>query len=154
MSHRASVGASTPAFFDTNVLVYMVDAGEPAKRDLARRLFFDHAEQKTVILSTQVLLEFFWAATHGRRLAYPVAAAAALVRHLAAFAVVSPPKESIVTAVQRAAVAGTPVWDASIVEAALLTDARVIYSEDKHLRAAVETLGRTDLRVVDPFAGR
>lgn len=154
MSASASVGATSPAFFDTDILVYMVDAGEPEKRGLARRLFFDHAEQKTVILSTQVLLEFFWAATHGQRLAYPDAAAAALMRHLAAFTVVSPPKESVVTAVQRAAVAGTPVWDALIVETAMLADAQVIYSEDKHMRPAVEALGRTGLRVVDPFADR
>jgi predicted nucleic acid-binding protein len=146
------VSAASPAFFDTNVLVYMVDAGEPRKRDRARELFFEHAATGSVVLSTQVLLEFYWASTHGRRSSYPPRAAAGLIRHLAAFAVVSPPRESVVAAVERAAATGMPVWDALIVEAAALAGARVIYSEDRHLHSAAAGLSR-DVRVIDPFAG-
>jgi predicted nucleic acid-binding protein len=143
--------SASPAFFDTNVLVYMIDAGEPRKRDRAREVFFEHAARRAVVLSTQVLLEFFWAATHSRRAAYPAAAAAGLVHRLAAFPVISPPRESVVRAIERATLEGLPVWDALIVEAAALAGAQVILSEDHHLHAAAFALGRS-IRVADPFA--
>lgn len=146
------MSGASPAFFDTNVLVYMVDAGEPRKRDRAREVFFEHAATGSVVLSTQVLLEFYWASTHGRRCSYPARAAAGLVRHLAAFNVVSLPRESIVAAVDRAAMVGMTVWDALIVEAAAVAGARVIYSEDQHLHTAAVGLAR-GMRVIDPFAG-
>ena len=47
------------AFFDTNVLVYMHDPQASYKRDVALRLFRRHLYTKTLVISTQVLQEFY-----------------------------------------------------------------------------------------------
>ena len=46
-------------FFDTNVLVYLFDADSPDKRKKARTLFQKHVEAGDILLSTQVLQEFY-----------------------------------------------------------------------------------------------
>ncbi|HLN03298.1 MAG TPA: PIN domain-containing protein [Bryobacteraceae bacterium] len=47
------------AFFDTNVLVYMHDPRYAHKREVALRLFRKHLYTKTLVISTQVLQEFY-----------------------------------------------------------------------------------------------
>jgi len=52
-------------FFDTNVLVYLFDGDSPAKRKASRILFERHSESGEILLSTQVLQEFYAALTSG-----------------------------------------------------------------------------------------
>lgn len=47
------------AFFDTNVLVYMHDPRYAHKREVALRLFRKHLYTETLVISTQVLQEFY-----------------------------------------------------------------------------------------------
>jgi len=47
------------AFFDTNVLVYMHDSRNAHKREVALRLFRKHLYTETLVISTQVLQEFY-----------------------------------------------------------------------------------------------
>ncbi len=61
-------------FFDTNVLVYAFDEGEPEKREIALGLIKEHLEEGDGILSMQVLREFYAAV---RRLSRPLSAAEA-----------------------------------------------------------------------------
>jgi predicted nucleic acid-binding protein len=42
-------------FFDTNVLVYAFDRGEPEKREVSRRLMEEHLAGGDGMLSVQVL---------------------------------------------------------------------------------------------------
>ena len=76
------------AFFDTNVLVYLFDTDAPGKQGLARDLLRRTAAEGHVVLSTQVLQEFYVAAT--RKLAVPLSSedAERAVRDLAAFSVI------------------------------------------------------------------
>ena len=46
-------------FFDTNVLVYVFDEAAPSKQRRARELLEQEVAQGRVLLSTQVLQEFF-----------------------------------------------------------------------------------------------
>lgn len=46
-------------FFDTNVLVYMQDASDPAKQQKARSLLATHLGNGTAVISTQCLQEFY-----------------------------------------------------------------------------------------------
>ena len=62
-------------FFDTNVLVYLFDADSPDKRKRARTIFRDHTSAGDIVLSTQVLQEFYVTVT--RKLARPVDASKA-----------------------------------------------------------------------------
>lgn len=50
-------------FIDTNVLIYSVDKADPFKQQTALSLIAGHAKARTGVISTQVLQEFFSAAT-------------------------------------------------------------------------------------------
>ncbi len=51
------------SFIDTNVLIYSVDRADPAKQEIALGLIARHAKERTGVISTQVLQEYFSAAT-------------------------------------------------------------------------------------------
>jgi len=57
------------AFFDTNILVYLFDAGAPAKQRRAREILTQHTLAGETLLSTQVLQEFYVA--HVALMAHP-----------------------------------------------------------------------------------
>src|SRR5437879_4777126 len=75
------------SFVDTNVLVYRFDHGEPAKRAVAKRLL-DKALPGSLVISTQVLQEFYVVTT--RKLARPLRPdqASEAVEHLSTLPVV------------------------------------------------------------------
>jgi predicted nucleic acid-binding protein len=50
---------SVLAFFDTNVLVYMHDPRAAYKRDVALHFFRRHLYDETLVISTQVVQEFY-----------------------------------------------------------------------------------------------
>ena len=76
------------AFFDTNVLVYLFDEDAPAKQAQAKKLFSEHARAGRIVLSPQVLQEFYVTVT--RKLGRPVSPEAALaaVSHFSSFSLV------------------------------------------------------------------
>ena len=132
-------------FVDTNVLVYLFDGDSPDKQAKARRILEDNADR--IVLSTQVLGEFYVTVT--RKLATPLAAgpAAEAVNGLCAFPVRPLGAGLVRAAVRRSASSRLSYWDALIVESAMEAGAAVLLTED--LQA-----GRTfdALRVVNPFA--
>jgi predicted nucleic acid-binding protein len=133
-------------FFDTNVLVYLFDADSPDKRKKARALFQKHAEAGDVLLSTQVLQEFYVTVT--RKLARPLEAAAAAeaVANFAELPLVQIDSELIIFAIHRSRNDQLSFWDALIVQAAIEGHASTLYSED--MQHGQTTNG---LRVVNPF---
>ena len=115
-------------FLDTNVLVYLFDRSAPGKRAVAARLLEERADE--IVLSTQVLQEFYVAVT--RKLGKPLteAEAEAAVRHLSALAVVVVDSEIILAAVVLSRRHRIAFWDALIVEAALSRGCTTLLSED------------------------
>lgn len=134
-------------FFDTNVLVYLFDADSPDKRKKARALFQKHAEAGDILLSTQVLQEFYVAVA--RKLARPLEAAAAAeaVSSFAELPLVQIDSELIVAAVHRSRTSQLSFWDALIVQAAIEGNASTLYSEDLQHGQTLDSL-----RVVNPFS--
>ena len=53
----------TKVFIDTNILVYSMDKFDPAKREKCRSLLISATKDHQGVLSTQVLQEFYVAAT-------------------------------------------------------------------------------------------
>jgi predicted nucleic acid-binding protein len=133
-------------FFDTNVLVYLFDADSPDKRKKARTRFQKHAEAGDILLSTQVLQEFYVAVT--RRLARPLDAAAAseAVSSFAELPLVQIDSRLIVSAIHRSRNNQLSFWDALIVQAAIEGHASTLYSEDMQHGQMVN-----GLRVINPF---
>ena len=133
-------------FFDTNVLVYLFDADSPDKRKKARSLFQKHVEAGDILLSTQVLQEFYVVVT--RKLARPLdaAVAAQAVSSFAQLPLVQIDSELIVSAIHRSRNNQLSFWDALIVQAAIEGHASTLYSEDMQHGPMQDSL-----RVINPF---
>lgn len=120
---------SSRAFVDTNVLVYAVDDADPVKRDVARELLRT-AEPANLVLSTQVLCEFYVVVT--RRLAVPLAEtdAEAAVGLLAKLPLVSTDAELVRSGISVSRHERISLWDGLIVAAAETAGCDVLLSED------------------------
>jgi predicted nucleic acid-binding protein len=115
-------------FVDTNVLVYAEDGREPARRDIAVRVLNELWSLGRGVLSTQVLQEFYNAGT--RKLRMPPAVARGIVAQYAEWPVVETTAQLIVSASILHERHGFSFWDAMVVEAALLSGATTLLSED------------------------
>ena len=117
-------------FIDTNVLVYLYDNDTPTKKARAVELLRDELAPPNIVLSTQVLQEFFVAVT--RKLATPLqySAATAVLEQLSVLSVRVVTTSLIVAAGTRCAHSMLSFWDALIVETALDAGATVLLTED------------------------
>ncbi|MFN2323304.1 MAG: PIN domain-containing protein [Trueperaceae bacterium] len=133
------------AFVDTDVLVYAFDASEPAKQARALELLAD--EDADLVLSAQVLNEFYWVAT--RKLSPPLALEVAheVVRELSLGRVVSVDADLVDRAIELSRTHGLALWDAGVVVAAQTAGCGVLWTED--LSAGQRFDG---VVVRDPFA--
>ncbi|MEB3050056.1 PIN domain-containing protein [Mycolicibacter sp. MYC123] len=115
------------AFIDTNVLVYAVDEADPAKKRLARTLLADTPE---LVLSAQVLGEFYVTVTRKLAVAVTPDTASELVKRLARLPCIAIDQELV----QRATVASQrwqlSYWDALVLEAARQAGCERILTED------------------------
>lgn len=136
-------------FFDTNVLVYLFDADSPDKRKRARALFQAHAGAGDILLSTQVLQEFYVVVT--RKLARPLdaAVAAEAVENFAKLPLVNVDSKLVLSAIHRSRSNQLSLWDALIVQAAIEGQASTLYSEDMQHGLTLDSLN-----VVNPFLVR
>ena len=124
----------------------LFDKDAPAKQ--ARASAFVEAQAETIVLSTQVLQEFYVAVT--RRLGKPLSEseAEAAVRRLATLSVVATDVDLVLGAVAGSRRHRISYWDALIVEAALRAECSGLLTEDfQHGRLFA------DLRVENPFLG-
>ena len=118
-----------PVFVDTNVWVYAVDTADPGKRARALELV-SPGPLRELIVSTQVLTEFYAVVT--RKLATPVAVedAEAMVRQLSVLPVVAVDVSLVVAAISGSREWGVSIWDALILRAAESAGCRRVLSED------------------------
>ncbi len=116
-------------FFDTNILVYLFDAGAAVKQRRCRELIESHTRAGETLLSTQVLQEFYVAVT--RKLATPLEPSVAYeaLRELAVLPTVRVDIPLILSAVQLSRQRQVSFWDALIVRAAIEGGASTLYSE-------------------------
>lgn len=134
-------------FFDTNVLVHLFDADSPDKRKKARALFQKHADAGDILLSTQVLQEFYVTVTRKFARHLDAAAAAEAVSNFAELPMVQIDGKLVVSAIHRSRNSQLSFWDGLIVQAALEGHASTLYSEDMQHGQVLD-----GLRVVSPFA--
>ncbi len=135
------------AFVDTNVLVYAHDAGAGERHRVAARLLRRLWEERTGVLSTQVLQEL-WVNVR-RKAARPVPRdeALELVKDYRRWEVVVNSAESVIEAIGLEERYDISFWDALIVQSAQSAGVETLYSEDLN---AGQLYG--SVRVVDPFA--
>jgi predicted nucleic acid-binding protein len=116
------------AFFDTNILVYTDDGSAPQKQAEALRLFTDYQRSGLAVISLQVLQEYFVTIT--RKLGVDPELAQKKVELLARGRVVRFELGDVVAAIELHRLTRISFWDATIVHAARLAGAAVLYSED------------------------
>ena len=131
-------------FVDSNVLVYLFDAGSPGKQERARSLLEEAAD--SAVVSVQVLGEFYVAVTRKLERPLPTDQAQAAVDALCELQV-RPLHEVLVrAAIQRSNASRLSYWDALIVETAIEAEATVLYTEDMQHGQRFD-----GLRAVNPF---
>lgn len=116
------------SFIDTNVLLYAVDRADPAKQLVALDLIASHARNRTGILSTQVLQEFYSAAT--RRLGIEPLQARQHLRDFRIFDIVQLTPEMIDEGVGLSILNQLSFWDSLVLAAAITATAGELLSED------------------------
>jgi predicted nucleic acid-binding protein len=133
------------SFVDTNVLLYAVDRSEPEKRAVAATLIEERAGE--LIISAQVLSEFYAVAT--RRLQTPLSEdeAEAFVRDLEWLPVVSVDHALVRDGIRQSRAARISYWDGLIVAAARRGACEVVLTEDLSHGA---TIG--GVRIENPFS--
>jgi len=138
---------SARVFVDTNVLVYAHDAGSGAKHDAAKALISRLWNERSGVVSTQVLQELY---VNLRKVATkPLSHSKAkqLLADYLTWEVVVNDGESILEALQLEERYKIPFWDAMIVQAANAAGVERLYSEDLNHGQAYGTAV-----IVNPFA--
>jgi predicted nucleic acid-binding protein len=132
------------SFVDTNVIVYAFDVGEDRKREVALQLLGDSSLH--LVVSAQVLNEFYWIVT--RKLEPPLEAEEAhdVVRHLASGDVVPIDASLVDAAITLARRHRLALWDAAILAAASRWGCDELLTEDLDDGATIE-----GVRIRNPF---
>lgn len=115
-------------FIDTNVLIYSVDQAAPEKRARAIHLIQEHARLRTAVISTQVLQEFYSAAT--RKLGIQPLRAKQHLQDFQNFDVITITPDMIEGAVDCCILNQVSFWDSLIVTAASIAGCKELLSED------------------------
>jgi predicted nucleic acid-binding protein len=137
---------SDKCFVDTNILVYTQDLAAGDKCPRAQALTRELWEDRSGVISTQVLQELYLALR--RKLKSPISAAEAaeILRDYSEWDVVVNNRESIFRAIDIETRFKVSFWDALILQAAETAGAKTIFSED------LSPGGRyAGMQVVNPF---
>ena len=132
------------SFLDSNILAYTDDAGAPDKQARALDLLERCRVERTGVISTQVLQEYFVTAT--KKLGVPQEVARRKTELFGRFNLVRIGIEDILTAIDLCRLHQFSFWDALIVRAALRGGCSILFSED------LQTGRRIDqMEIVNPF---
>jgi len=134
------------SFFDTNILVYADDAASPTKQTRAISLIAEHQRQASLVVSLQVLQEYFVTVT--RKLGVDPVIAQSKVEILARGRVARFTERDVIAAIELHRLSRISFWDAMIVHAAREAKASVLYSEDLATGSVL-----AGVKVQNPFAG-
>jgi predicted nucleic acid-binding protein len=132
------------AFFDTNIFIYADDASAPAKQAHAIQLIANYQRSGLLVISIQVLQEYFAAAT--RKLGVDPETAQQKVQLLTRARVVRFVEGDVIAAIELHRLNRISFWDAMIVHAARLAGSDLLYSEDFQHGAIV-----AGVRINNPF---
>jgi predicted nucleic acid-binding protein len=131
-------------FIDTNILIYSIDTHDPQKRKKARALLKMVITKKSGVISTQVMQEFFVAAT--KKLHGDPIMVKGILGHLSNFDIVTISPELIFSAIDYSILNQLSFWDALIVSAAESAKCQKIFTEDLNHDQVIQ-----GVRINNPF---
>jgi len=137
---------SDKVFFDTNVLVYAFDRKQHEKSKIAKRLIRDYGSAGNLVISTQVLQEFYAVVTRVGKQLLNKEEAEFIVNDFAEFPVIQVDKTIIAQAMRRHQTDAFSFWDSLIVEAALQAGCTTLLSEDMQNARKISAL-----KIHNPF---
>lgn len=132
------------SFFDTNILIYSDDSAFPEKQAIAIQLLEEGWNSGNIVLSTQVLQEYFVAST--RKLGVSVEIAQRKIELLAHLDIISIEHSDIIQAIDLHRLHNFSFWDSLIIRMAQKTNCTALYSEDMQHGQLIG-----NVRVVNPF---
>ena len=138
--------AEGPFFLDSNVLIYALDTQEPVKRARSRALI-EGLPAESIVLSAQVVNEFYFTVTRKLRRPLPAAEAEAAVRGLSGFRILPLDHRLSLAAMEIVRKHQLSIWDALIVQSAIEGKCRTLFSEDFHNGRKYGAL-----KIMNPFA--
>ena len=138
-------------FFDTSILVYAQDRADRFKHLRARETMDLAIKENRLVISTQVMQEFYSVALRKRWMT-PLQAQSLLVR-LAEHTVVAASSDSVLRSLALQQRHKLSIWDALVVQAALDARCAILFSEElqEGRRYEASTGSGTELLVVNPF---
>jgi predicted nucleic acid-binding protein len=132
------------SFIDTNIIIYTDDADFPEKQKIATALLEKGWNSGRLVLSTQVLQEYFSAAT--RKLGIPAEIAQRKIELLGCLDICSIVHEDIIRAIELHRLYKFSFWDSLIIRMAQKSACTILYSEDMQHDQKIG-----DVRIVNPF---
>ena len=133
------------SFIDTNILVYTDDHDALEKQTRALDLVEQARLSRNGVLSTQVLQEYFVTAT--RKLNVEPAIVRRKVELFARLDLVQIDLDAILAAIDLHRLHQFSFWDALIIQSALVSGCRILFTEDLQQRRRVN-----GLEVLNPFS--
>lgn len=115
-------------FIDTNVLLYLLEKRDPAKRDACRGLVRELVTRGDAVISTQVLQEFYMICT--TRLKLKPLFIKGLIHNFENMEIVTVGVDLIKEAIDTSLQNDISFWDAVIVVAAEAARCKYLYTED------------------------
>ncbi|MCC7507700.1 MAG: PIN domain-containing protein [Saprospiraceae bacterium] len=131
-------------FLDTNFLVYLQNSNEPEKQKHCRALIKHLASKSTIVLSTQVIQEFYVVMT--RKMGADPVLVKGLLQLFRQFEIVTIDLESISQAIDFSIIHQLSFWDALIVSAAQKANCSTLFTED--LNSGQIMAG---IKIINPF---
>lgn len=119
---------SGKTFIDTNILAYAADADASPRRDASRKVISSLVKEGSGVISTQVMQEFYVAAT--RKLGMPPLAAKAVLKTFAVFEVVHVSPDLVHAAIDCSVLNTVSFLDALIIASASSAGCSRVFSED------------------------
>jgi predicted nucleic acid-binding protein len=132
------------AFFDSNILIYADDRGEPEKQRIARELIERYFSVGYGIVSVQVLQEYFNTLT--RKLKADPSLTRLKVERLSKFVASVTMPEDVLLAIDVFRLHGLSFWDSMIVRSAKQAECKILFSEDMQDGRIID-----GLQIVNPF---
>ena len=134
----------TKVFVDTNILIYLQEGLDKPKHEIAVSLFEKLADENVIVLSTQVLQEFYVAMT--KKLGHDPVTIKQLLQLFERFEIMIIQVSTVQEAIDISILNKLSYWDSLIVASALESKCKTIYTED--LNHSQDIKG---VKIVNPF---
>jgi len=133
-------------FVDTNIFVYANDPSDKIKQRIAQDLILTGIRKELIIVSAQVLSEFYVTITKKIEKTLSPEAALTQIKLLNHLQIVEIDYDLLVQAIHISQRNNISYWDALIISAAVKVKVKVLYSEDLNHGQIIE-----NVQIINPF---